>query len=75
MKDPGHKKRFLSKLIRIFDLNLKDERVTVPLMKTLEMLLTSDYLSDADLLEELHQIHAVTVKECNKSKNIVKLMS
>ena len=75
MKNPAHKKRFLGKLIQIFEMNLKDERVTVPLMKTIEMLLSSDYLSEADLLEELYQIHAVTVKECNKSKNIVKLMS
>ena len=56
-------------------MNLKDERVTVPLMKTIEMLLSSDYLFEADLLDELYQIHAITVKECNKSKNIVKLMS
>jgi hypothetical protein len=75
MKDPMLKKRFLGKLIKIFEMNLKDERVTVPLMKTIEMLLSSDYLSEADLLDELYQIHAATVKECNKSKNIVKLMS
>ena len=65
----------MKKLIQIFEMNLKDERVTVPLMKTIEMLLASDYLSEADLIEELKEIHAVTVKECNKSKNIVKLMS
>ena len=69
------KKRFLSKIIRIFELNLRDERVTVPLMKTIEMLLASDYLTDANLIEELHEIHALTVQECQKSKNIVKLMS
>jgi len=69
------KKRFLGKLNKIFEMNLKDERVTVPLMKTIEMLLSSDYLSEADLLDELYQIHSATVKECNKSKNIVKLMS
>ena len=45
------KKRFLSKIIAIFELNLKDERVTVPLMKTIEMLLSSDYLSDGNLIE------------------------
>ncbi|TNV71839.1 hypothetical protein FGO68_gene11554 [Halteria grandinella] len=39
------------------------------------MLLSSDYLSDAHLLEELHQIHSITVQECQKSKNIVKLIS
>jgi hypothetical protein len=27
------------------------------------------------LVEELHSIHSVTVQECQKSKNIVKLMS
>jgi hypothetical protein len=51
MKDPSQKKSFLGKLIKIFDLNLKDERVTVPLMKTIEMLLASDYLTEqTDLL-------------------------
>jgi hypothetical protein len=35
-------------------MNLKDERVTVPLMKTIEMLLSSDYLFEADLLDELY---------------------
>ena len=77
MKHPSHKKGFLGKLVKIFELNLKDERVTVPLMKTIEMLLASDYLTEQTdlLLDELNQIHAVTVKECAKSKNIVKLMS
>lgn len=69
------KKNFLRKILVIFELNLKDERVTVPLMKTIEMLLSSDYLSDGDLIGELHEVHAITVKECAKSKNIVKLMS
>jgi Tubulin folding cofactor D C terminal len=56
MKDPSYKKQFLGKLIKIFDLNLKDERVTVPLMKTIEMLLASDYLTEQTevLLEELN---------------------
>lgn len=44
-------------------------------MKTIEMLLASDYLSDQELIEELKQIHSLTVQECNKNKNIVKLMS
>jgi hypothetical protein len=54
---------------------LKEERVTVPLMKTIEMLLTSDYLSEPELSDEFLEIHALTVKENNKSKNIVKLIS
>lgn len=44
-------------------------------MKTIEMLLNSDYLSDQELVNELKEIHALTVQECNKNKNIVKLMS
>ena len=65
----------MHKLITIFDYNLKDERVTIPLMKTIEMLLTSDYLSDAGLIEELKKLHALTQEECSKSKNIMKLIS
>jgi hypothetical protein len=44
-------------------------------MKTIEMLIESDYLGDATLVDELMQIHACTVFECNKSKNMVKLMA
>ena len=68
------KSEFLTKLITIFELNLKDERVTIPLMKTIEMLLESDYLSEEELSDDLKRVHALTVSECNKSKNIVKLM-
>lgn len=71
----AHKQEFLKKLIKLFDDHLKDERVTVPLMKTLEMLMTSDYLSDEALSPQMYEIHALTVKECNKSKNIAKLTS
>ena len=42
----ANKKGFLAKLIQIFNESLREERVTIPLMKTIEMLLTSDYLSD-----------------------------
>jgi hypothetical protein len=71
----ANKKHFINKLTKIFELSLKEERITVPLMKTIEMLLTSDYLSDTELIPELLEIHALTVKECVGSKNIVKLMS
>ena len=43
-------------------------------MKTIEMLLESDYLADDELTPDLKKVHALTVSECNKSKNIVKLM-
>jgi hypothetical protein len=66
---------FINKLIRIFTENLKDDRVTVPLMKTIETLLSSDYLGDVRLASEFCDLHALCVKECNKSKNIVKLMA
>lgn len=40
------KQKFLETIISIFEVSLKDERVTIPLMKTLELLITSDYLSE-----------------------------
>lgn len=55
------KKSFLEKLIQLFRDNLRDERVTIPLMKTLEMLLASDYLSDQELVNEMSELHALTV--------------
>ena len=72
--DVPKKSAFVRKLIEIYEGNLRDERVTIPLMKTIEMLLESDYLSENELCEDLKKIHALTVQECNKSKNIVKLM-
>ena len=72
--DVPKKSIFLNKLITIFEENMKDERVTIPLMKTLEMLLESAYLSENELSLDLKRVHALTVQECNKSKNIVKLM-
>mmetsp|Transcript_13155 Transcript_13155/g.22281 ORF Transcript_13155/g.22281 Transcript_13155/m.22281 type:complete len:81 (+) Transcript_13155:3510-3752(+) len=44
-------------------------------MKTIEMLLSADYLSDPELEPQMLEIHTVTVSECNKSKNIVKLIA
>lgn len=54
---------------------MKDDRVTVPLMKTIEMLLTSDYLPELHLSGDLAALHSLVVKECSKSKNIVKLLA
>ena len=59
----------------MFQNSLKDDRVTVPLMKTIEMILETDYLSEDELSPDLMEIHALCVQECNKSKNIVKLMA
>lgn len=44
-------------------------------MKTVENLLSTDYLSEDELQVDLRDIHRLTVAECNKSKNIVKLMA
>lgn len=44
-------------------------------MKTIEMLLSADYLSEAELQPEILEVHRVSVAECNKSKNIVKLIA
>lgn len=72
--DVGSKLVFVGKLITIFEASLKEERVTIPLMKTIEMLLESGYLAEEELAASLKTVHALTVQECNKSKNIVKLM-
>ena len=44
-------------------------------MKTIENLLSTDYLTEDELQVEILEIHRLTVAECNKSKNIVKLMA
>ena len=44
-------------------------------MKTIENLLTTDYLTDKDLQVDIMEIHSLSVIECNKSKNIVKLLA
>jgi len=71
----AQKRNFLKKLVKIHTANLKTDRVTVPLMKTIEMLLTADYLSEAEIQEDIHEIHSLAVSECNKSKNITKLIA
>mmetsp|Transcript_19929 Transcript_19929/g.14378 ORF Transcript_19929/g.14378 Transcript_19929/m.14378 type:complete len:94 (+) Transcript_19929:3298-3579(+) len=73
--DIEKKSIFLNKLNTIFKENPKDDRVTIPLMKTIELLLTTDYLSEEGLAPKLMEIHASCVSECNKSKNIVKLLA
>ena len=44
-------------------------------MKTIENLLTTDYLTEKELQVDIMEIHAVSVIEFNKSKNIVKLLA
>lgn len=76
MKGDVEKKTiFLNKLNIIFKENPKDDRVSIPLMKTIELLLTTDYLSEEGLAPKLMEIHTSCVSECNKSKNIVKLLA
>ena len=69
------KRALVNKLIKIFTRCQKQDRVTVPLMKTIEMLLSADYLSETELQPEILEVHRVSVAECNKSKNIVKLIA
>ena len=44
-------------------------------MKTVENLLGTDYLTDDELQEDIMVIHKLSVAECSKSKNILKLMA
>jgi len=69
------KKVFIRKLITIYEQHEKNDRITVPLMKTTEMLLAADYLSEPEIQPLINEIHRLCVAECNKSKNIVKLIS
>ena len=62
MKDDNSKKSaFLQKITTIFVENSKDDRVTVPLLKTCELLLQSGYLYENDLAPECIQIHGLCV--------------
>ena len=69
------KKAFLMKVVNIFRESLKVERITVPLMFTIEALLASGYLGEQELNEEFAQVHALVGEECAGSKNIVKVQS
>lgn len=71
----AHKKKFIGKLISLYNVNAKIDRVTVPLMKTTEMMLAADYLSEPEIQPEINELHRLVVSECNKSKNITKLIS
>lgn len=44
-------------------------------MKTIEILLQSDYLAEPELANDLQEMHSAVVKECSRSKNILKLMA
>lgn len=70
---PEEKKTFLKIFIKIFEENSKNDLVTIPLLKTIETLLGSDYLSDPELVSVMLELHALSVVECNKCKSISKL--
>ena len=44
-------------------------------MKTIEMLLSSDYLSSNELAKDFCALHTLCVQECSKTKSIVKLLA
>ena len=71
----ARKQNFLRKLLTIFESEQKNDRVTVPLMKTIEQLLIANYLSDEEIQSDLLEVHRISVAECNKSKNISKLVA
>jgi tubulin-specific chaperone D len=72
---PEEKRAFVRILIKIFEESQKNDLFTIPLMKTIETLLGSDYLSDPELVPEMLEIHAMCVVECNKCKAIAKLVA
>ncbi len=40
---------FLESFVRIFEANLKQERITIPLMKTLETIISTNYITEPEL--------------------------
>lgn len=69
------KKEFLTLFNDIFEENLKEERITVPLMKTMESLLRTTYFTTPELSDELLRMHGLCAKEVTKTKNIMKLIT
>jgi hypothetical protein len=53
--------KFINLIIDVFQANLKDDRVTIPLMKTVEMLLSTDYLNDVKLARDFCNLHTLCV--------------
>jgi hypothetical protein len=59
----------------IFEENLKEERITVPLMKTIESLLATNYLNHQELNDEFLTMHGLCTQEIKKTRNISKLIA
>lgn len=69
------KEEFLNKFNEIFEENLKNERVTMPLMKTLESLLRTTYFHNENINQEIFlKTHSLCAEENTKSRNITKLV-
>ena len=60
------KSHFMKIFNQIFYDNIKVERITVPLMKTLESLLRTTYLSHSELNDDFIKLHENCVKEVSK---------
>ena len=69
------KQEFLKSFNDIFEENLKNERITVPLMKTLESLLRTTYFAETDLGEQLIRMQELCAQEILRTKNITKLVT
>ena len=70
-----NKKQFIDQLNNIFEENMKNERITVPLMKTMESLIRTTYFSGEEYSEEFIRMHQLCHKESWKSRNISKLIT
>ena len=69
------KKLFIAKFKVLFTENQKNDRVTIPLMKTAEMLLAATYFIEPEVQEDIHVLHEMARAECSKTKSIVKLIA
>jgi len=73
--DHVKKSKFLKIFIKIMETSTRQDLVTIPIMKTLETLLASDYLSEPELAKDMLELHTLCVIECNKCKVIGKLVA
>ena len=61
--------------MKLYEAGFKKDRMSVPLMITVEKLLQANYLTDAEIQPDLYELHKVTVAETSRTKNIKKLHS
>ena len=69
------KRRFILLLVKLYEASFKKDRMSVPLMVTVEKLLQANYFTEMEIQPDLHELHKVTVAETSRTQNVKKLHS